>query len=603
MRRGTLVCVAVAAIVGAAPGAAAAAAGNVYAFVSSTPVGEIDPFDIGSTGALAAKTPASVPTVDKSALGGFTPDGRHLYVSAVKASASIGLFDVAADGTLSAKSPATLPVQDGGVGATVSPDGRTLYITNRDNNTVSLFDVGADGALTPKGPPTFTTPPMDQMVVLSPDGRSAYIPHLGTGNEFISQYDVAADGRLTPKTTSTVPASKDTAVMVIAPNGRSAYAISNTDNNLRQYSIDGSGRLAAKVPATISIPGATWAAIAPDGRSLYVRAANIIAQLDVDPDGAVSPKTPATVPALGPISTVVITPDGRSVYTTDGTNHVLQFDVGAGGTLTAKTPPSVTGGPAMVDLAVRPNQGPTASFSANSAAAGSATGFDGSGSSDPETAVGRYDWDFGDGATASDAGARPSHVYAPAGTYTARLTVTDDQGCSTAQVFNGLTALCNGIGAAMTTRMVTVPAASAGAAPTPPLVCCALPPSSDFRIVALTADRGGTITAVIDTQAAGQADGTASTRVRAPKRRRKAKASARKSRVKTVAYGTGSATTAGAGRLTMRIGARHAALTALRRLRKLRVRVAITFSAGGPQVTNTRSVTVKAPKRRKHRRH
>ena len=76
-----------------------------------------------------------------------------------------------------------------------------------------------------------------------------------------------------------------------------------------------------------------------------------------------------------------------------------------------------------------------------------------------------------------------------------------------------------------------------------------------------------------------------------------------KSRVKTVAYGTGSATTAGAGRLTMRIGARHAALTALRRLRKLRVRVAITFSAGGPQVTNTRSVTVKAPKRRKHRRH
>jgi hypothetical protein len=30
--------------------------------------------------------------------------------------------------------------------------------------------------------------------------------------------------------------------------------------------------------------------------------------------------------------------------------------------------------------------------------------------------------------------------------------------------------------------------------------------------------------------------------------------------------------------------------------------VTITFSAGGPQTTTTKAVTVKAPKRRKHRR-
>ena len=112
-------------------------------------------------------------------------------------------------------------------------------------------------------------------------------------------------------------------------------------------------------------------------------------------------------------------------------------------------------------------------------------------------------------------------------------------------------------------------------------MCCAPLPSSGFKIVALTADRGGTITAVIDTAAAGAADATASTRVRAAQRKRKARRSARKPRVKTVAYGTGSATTAGAGRVRIRIGARHAALTALRRLRKLRVSVTITFSAGG----------------------
>jgi PKD repeat protein len=52
--------------------------------------------------------------------------------------------------------------------------------------------------------------------------------------------------------------------------------------------------------------------------------------------------------------------------------------------------------------------------------------FDGSGSSDPDGAIARYEWDFGDGGTGS--GAMPTHVYAQPGTYQVRLTVTDDSG-------------------------------------------------------------------------------------------------------------------------------------------------------------------------------
>ena len=40
----------------------------------------------------------------------------------------------------------------------------------------------------------------------------------------------------------------------------------------------------------------------------------------------------------------------------------------------------------------------------------------------------RYDWDFGDGSIANDAGATPTNVYATGGKYIARLTVTDDSG-------------------------------------------------------------------------------------------------------------------------------------------------------------------------------
>lgn len=57
---------------------------------------------------------------------------------------------------------------------------------------------------------------------------------------------------------------------------------------------------------------------------------------------------------------------------------------------------------------------------------GATVSFDGAGSFDPDGAVVGYQWDFGDGTTAS--GAAVSHAYASAGTYTVSLVVTDDDG-------------------------------------------------------------------------------------------------------------------------------------------------------------------------------
>ncbi len=52
--------------------------------------------------------------------------------------------------------------------------------------------------------------------------------------------------------------------------------------------------------------------------------------------------------------------------------------------------------------------------------------FDGSGSSDSDGSIASYAWDFGDGATSTDA--KPSHEYTANGTYTVKLTVTDNRG-------------------------------------------------------------------------------------------------------------------------------------------------------------------------------
>jgi PKD repeat protein len=70
------------------------------------------------------------------------------------------------------------------------------------------------------------------------------------------------------------------------------------------------------------------------------------------------------------------------------------------------------------------NAAPTAEFT--SAVSGLGVSVDGSGSRDGDGTIASYAWDFGDGSTGS--GATATHPYATAGTYTVRLTVTDDDG-------------------------------------------------------------------------------------------------------------------------------------------------------------------------------
>ncbi len=85
-------------------------------------------------------------------------------------------------------------------------------------------------------------------------------------------------------------------------------------------------------------------------------------------------------------------------------------------------------GQASITATITRNDAPPVALiaiSPNPAQVGQTVGFDGSGSTDDGSLV-AYAWDFGDGQTASSE--RTTHTYPDAGSYSVKLTVTDDAG-------------------------------------------------------------------------------------------------------------------------------------------------------------------------------
>jgi DNA-binding beta-propeller fold protein YncE len=139
--------------------------------------------------------------------------------------------------------------------------------------------------------------------------------------------------------------------------------------SILQYSVGPTGALTPKSPPSVAtVPyGGTRLAVSPDGRSLYATGAGAVVQYTIGADGTLSPKSPPAVSVNGDEFTelvdVAVSPDGRSVYVTDAESLVgvpgrlLQFSAGADGTLSPKSPPSVTAGMDPFDLAISPDGG------------------------------------------------------------------------------------------------------------------------------------------------------------------------------------------------------------------------------------------------------
>ncbi|GAG28654.1 unnamed protein product, partial [marine sediment metagenome] len=95
----------------------------------------------------------------------------------------------------------------------------------------------------------------------------------------------------------------------------------------------------------------------------------------------------------------------------EGSVRQAPYDIGADGTLGGNIPPSAA-------IAANPVSGVVPLV----------VSFSGTGSVDPDGSIVSYAWQFGDGTNGS--GASVIHTYTSAGSYTARLTVTDNDGAT-----------------------------------------------------------------------------------------------------------------------------------------------------------------------------
>jgi DNA-binding beta-propeller fold protein YncE len=351
---------------------------------------DVSQFDAGAGGLLAPLSPPTVAADQRPTGVAVSPDGRSVYVAnagrfeladpgGLDAGDNVSQFTIGVDGGLSPKSPPSVAAGDYPFDVAVSPDGKSVYVASMLSSRVFQYDVGQGGKLSPKSPATVFADSA-VAVAVSPDGKSVYVvsgdPEGNGGIDAVLQYDVGPGGKLSPKSPPTVDAGDFSIDLAVSPNGKSVYVVnvgffysipSRSTASVSQYDVGPGGKLSPKSPATVAAgihPVAV--AVSPDGRSVYVINAGSgsggsdnVHQFDVGPSGALVPKSPPRVATGKYPDGVTVSPDGENVFVANGGNwpqrgNISQYDVGAAGELSPKSPATVAAGLSPARIAVSP---------------------------------------------------------------------------------------------------------------------------------------------------------------------------------------------------------------------------------------------------------
>ena len=440
--------------------AAGAATGTLYTNDYSSK--QISSFSIGADGLLSplAASPLATPNYPNALA--IAPNGQTMVMTFLYEH-SVGGAWLAPDGSPSVFVPPQGTSAPAGVA--VSPDGHYAYVSLQSGGVLAyLIDSG--GGLAFIGGPFGSA---GGYPAISPDGRFLFVPSYT--DEAIERFAIMAEGSLAPLASlgSTPVAGVHPLLARVTPDGRHVVLLSDAEGNddLRTFSIEGGGTLSptgSDLETTGAVTGPP--VVSPDGRLLFAANGNegSVTAYSIGVGGALAQAGEPVPTELSSPQGIAMSVDGRFLYVEPIFGELIQaFSVGAGGSLTKVGEPATTGESDGSTPLARPSA-PAASFTVRAGAPRAKTTFNAIWSLDsPPYKIVSYDWDFGDGTRRTSTDPKVTHVYRRAGSYEAKLSVTDDNGCHGFS-YTGQSAYCGGSDA---TRRVDTPPAIFSLEPTP----------------------------------------------------------------------------------------------------------------------------------------
>ena len=195
----------------------------------------------------------------------------------------------------------------------------------------------------------------------------AYGPSFGGSTATLARFPIGRDGQLSPGTPTAPLQAGNTSIssVVFSPDRKYAYLalvnrmfnVPTTQISLCQYAITADRTLSPTPVSQVVLPespglNAAHVALSPDCRNAYVAVSyspdygpNAVYQYSVAADGSLSPKTPPSVTTPTP-GAITLSADGKHLYVTNLTdNTVTHFPIAPDGTLSAGSATTVPVGP------------------------------------------------------------------------------------------------------------------------------------------------------------------------------------------------------------------------------------------------------------------
>lgn len=222
----------------------------------------------------------------------ISPNGNYLYAG-IRPEFAVITYRIADDGQLEEAGSAPLPA--GPTYITTDATGHFLFSASYSGNCVSTSPIDNQGVVQ-KWSENLTNQGAPHSVHLDPTGQVLLIPCLK--EDKIKLFDPGTKGRLTPHIPSELVTVKEAGPrhMAFHPNNKVAYCINELNGSIDLYLIRDKGKNYTLINTVNALPegfsGIPWAAdihITPDGRYLYItdRTAHMLGIFSVSEEGMV----------------------------------------------------------------------------------------------------------------------------------------------------------------------------------------------------------------------------------------------------------------------------------------------------------------------------